>query len=289
MAVVVGTSGYDYPEWVGEKLFYPSSLVQRRRDWLTYYASQFPAIELNFTYYGATNPRQVEGMLHRVEPEARLSLLEGDFNPRPDFTFIIKAYATLTHNITNDWRMDARHFREDIHPLIRSGKLTAVLAQFPSRFRMTTKTATYCVRLAEELAPVQLVVEPRSQEWFTPMVRNALAERGVVMAGVDAPDESRMPRALEYEAAGGDDITTSLPLNYVRMHGRREGSWWSGDAASRYEYRYSDTQLDRFARRLAAAQPEAQTFVMFNNHRHAEAALNAKRLTELLDRELTGI
>jgi len=289
MPVIIGTSGYDYPEWVGEELFYPPSLHKRRGDWLTYYASQFPAIELNFTYYGATNPRQVEGMLKRTEPDRRLSLMEGDFSPRPDFLFIIKAYATLTHNITPEWRDDMAHFRSDIQPLIDSGRLAGVLAQFPSRFRMTSQTATYCVRLAEEIAPVRLIVEPRRSEWFTANVRNALAGHGVVLAGVDAPEESHMPRALDHGNTEGAGAFASLPVNYVRMHGRREGSWWSGDAASRYEYRYSNSQLDRFARQLQASPSDAETFVMFNNHRHADAALNAKQLRKLLDRELTGV
>lgn len=45
--LLIGTSGYDYPEWKG--VFYPDDL--KRKDFLSYYATQFNALELNNTFY----------------------------------------------------------------------------------------------------------------------------------------------------------------------------------------------------------------------------------------------
>ena len=45
--LLIGTSGYDYPEWKG--VFYPEDL--KRKDFLSYYATQFNALELNNTFY----------------------------------------------------------------------------------------------------------------------------------------------------------------------------------------------------------------------------------------------
>ena len=45
--LLIGTSGYDYPEWKG--IFYPQDL--KRKDFLSYYATQFNALELNNTFY----------------------------------------------------------------------------------------------------------------------------------------------------------------------------------------------------------------------------------------------
>ena len=45
--ILIGTSGYDYPEWKG--VFYPEDL--KRKDFLSYYATQFNALELNNTFY----------------------------------------------------------------------------------------------------------------------------------------------------------------------------------------------------------------------------------------------
>lgn len=40
--ILIGTSGYDYPEWKG--VFYPEDLP--RKDFLSYYATQFNTVEL---------------------------------------------------------------------------------------------------------------------------------------------------------------------------------------------------------------------------------------------------
>lgn len=45
--LLIGTSGYDYPEWKG--VFYPEDL--KRKDFLSYYATQFNALELNNIFY----------------------------------------------------------------------------------------------------------------------------------------------------------------------------------------------------------------------------------------------
>ena len=45
--ILIGTSGYDYPEWKG--VFYPQDL--KRKDFLQFYAAHFNALEVNNTFY----------------------------------------------------------------------------------------------------------------------------------------------------------------------------------------------------------------------------------------------
>lgn len=45
--LLIGTSGYDYPEWKG--VFYPEDL--KRKDFLIFYVTQFNVLELNNTFY----------------------------------------------------------------------------------------------------------------------------------------------------------------------------------------------------------------------------------------------
>lgn len=277
-AIIAGTSGFDYSDWVGADRFYPPSLERRRADWLTYYASQFPVVELNFTYYGETSPQQLERMLRRVDPQRPLYLLEGVYTPQPGFEFVIKAYASLTHRISELWRTEAKRFRGHIAPLVDSGRLLGVLAQFPSRFHAADELVRYIEGLAGELAPVPLIVEPRHHSWFTPQWRARLAQLPVVVCGIDAPREARLPSFAQEETLAGG----AGPFAYVRLHGRREGYWWTGDAASRYEYSYSRQELVRVAGRLLELD-SPKTYVLFNNHRHAGAASNARLLTEILD------
>ena len=46
MAIWVGTSGYNYPEWKGS--FYPETLPAAKM--LPYYAERFPTVEINYTF-----------------------------------------------------------------------------------------------------------------------------------------------------------------------------------------------------------------------------------------------
>lgn len=288
MEIVVGACGYDYPEWVGESRFYPAGLARMRQDWLTYYASQFSIAELNFTYYGETSPAHMEQMLKRTEPSRKLFLLEGEFTPRADFKFVVKAYAALTHSIESGWREQARKYCADIQPLHESGKLLGVLAQLPARAHCSRELMDYILALADALQPLRLIAEFRHLPWYASELRGELAEHGIVAAGIDAPREAKLPSVLgDYTdlqpdaGAGAPWEAHASPFTYIRMHGRREGSWWSGDAASRYEYHYDDGKLTRLAQRLLAADSD-RIYVCFNNHRFAEAPRNAVRLQEIL-------
>jgi uncharacterized protein YecE (DUF72 family) len=290
MQVLIGTSGYDYSDWVGQDGFYPPSLAKRRPDWLTFYASQFPVAELNFTYYGETKPAQLEGMLRRVEPDRALYLLEGEFTPREDFAFVIKAYAALTHKVEDDWRAKAAQFNADTQPLREAGKLGCVLAQFPSVLRYSPQNFVYVLALAEALQPATLVAEFRHRSWFTREIQPELESHGVVFCLVDAPGESALPviGLAAPEAPAVIDpmpMAHAVPFSYVRFHGRNEGSWWTGDAGSRYHYSYSQVQLEALGQRLLSVVLE-KSYVLFNNHQQADAAKNARMLTEIMNRLL---
>ena len=59
MAIWVGTSGYNYPEWKGS--FYPEKLPAAKM--LPYYAERLSTVEINYTYYrtpNAEDPRRLE-------------------------------------------------------------------------------------------------------------------------------------------------------------------------------------------------------------------------------------
>jgi uncharacterized protein YecE (DUF72 family) len=75
----VGTSGYNYPEWRGR--FYPPDLPAARM--LGYYASQFGAVEVNYTFYRMPTEKVLAGWAAQV----------------PDrFTFALKAPRRITHD-----------------------------------------------------------------------------------------------------------------------------------------------------------------------------------------------
>src|SRR5262249_50079395 len=75
----VGTSGYAFKEWKGP--FYPDELPDS--DMLAFYASRFPTVEINNTFYRLPRENVLAGWASQV----------------PDgFTFAIKASQRITHH-----------------------------------------------------------------------------------------------------------------------------------------------------------------------------------------------
>jgi len=79
MRYLIGTSGYNYPEWRGS--FYPEKFPTTKM--LAYYAERFNTVEVNYTFYRIPTP----------------ALLEGWAKGTPDgFTFTLKAPRRITHD-----------------------------------------------------------------------------------------------------------------------------------------------------------------------------------------------
>jgi uncharacterized protein YecE (DUF72 family) len=79
MRHLIGTSGYNYPEWRGS--FYPEKFAATKM--LAYYSERFNTVEVNYTFYRMPTP----------------ALLEGWANGTPDhFTFTLKAPRRITHD-----------------------------------------------------------------------------------------------------------------------------------------------------------------------------------------------
>ncbi len=65
--ILIGTSGYDYPEWRG--VFYPAGL--KRADFLPYYATQFNALELNSSFYNMPTAERLLSFWERSTERGR--------------------------------------------------------------------------------------------------------------------------------------------------------------------------------------------------------------------------
>ena len=70
MAVWVGTSGYNYPEWRGS--FYPPKLPASGM--LPYYAGQFDTVEINYTFYRMPSEKILAGWSRETPEHFRLTL-----------------------------------------------------------------------------------------------------------------------------------------------------------------------------------------------------------------------
>ncbi len=257
-SVQIGTAGYSYKDWKGP--FYPEDC--KPGDMLGVYASRFATTELNFTYYRQPETRQL----------ARMAATAGAQNEA--FTFSIKAFRGLTHEITPAWEDEAQRFRDAVQTLADTGRLGAVLVQFPYAFHYTVQNRQHMDRLLRRLEGLPLACEFRSREWLGDRVYEGLRARNVALVAVDEP---QLRGLLPPVAVPTADI------GYVRLHGRNQNNWWQGDNASRYDYLYSEDELGEWLPRIETICESARTvFVYFNNHWRGQAAENAEQFRRLI-------
>lgn len=257
--ILVGTCGYSYPDWKGA--FYPEDT--REAGMLTYYSSRFPAVELDFTYYRMPALRTME-QIERKTPAG--------------FEFAIKAFKGMTHEIPqhpDDARVMFAAFREALEPFVSTGKLGAVLAQFPFAFRPGPPNQAYIETFRELLSDTSIVVEFRNREWVTQETFAFLRRNELGFCSVDEPAlKGLMPRVA----------VATANLSYVRFHGRNASKWWKhGEVWERYNYLYTAEELAEWVPRIEEmASKSKKTFVLFNNCHAGQAVRNARMMQELL-------
>ena len=253
--IFIGTSGYSYKDWVG--IFYPRGI--RPSEYLAYYARYFSFTELNFSYYRQPETKAVENMVNQT-PE--------------NFRFSIKGHKTLTHERTGDLKTEAEHFQEGIRPLQESGKLTAVLLQFPYSFHYTQDNRNYLGNLCDCCKNLPLALEFRNKEWQKPSVYNELRNRNMIYVIVDMPILNNLPVP---------EVASTSETGYIRFHGRNSKNWWNGTSTTRYDYLYSKNELFEWIEKLSFLIKETKILLIaFNNHYKGKAVENALDLKKLL-------
>lgn len=255
--VRVGTSGFQFDDWVG--VFYPPSLPEKRR--LEYYATFFDCLEVNSTYYRIPRPSVLEHMASRTPA---------------DFVFTVKLHRSITHDRAAA-AAGARDFLEAVRPLQLSGKLGGLLAQFPWSFRNTKENRDHLLFIREQFAQFRLFVEFRHAGWATPGVVSFLQAHGLLMCSVDEP---QLPGLMPSQPFLTGDH------GYVRFHGRNAATWWSGGVSERYDYSYREEELRPWVGHVGQMASRAvRVFVFFNNCHAGQAARNALMMKRLLGLE----
>jgi uncharacterized protein YecE (DUF72 family) len=254
----VGTCGFSYREWVGP--FYPRGLAQT--DYISFYAQVFDAVEIDSTYYATPAPSMFERLDRRTPP---------------DFRFTVKAPGGVTHTPASASPDDdeAERFGAALEPIRKSGKLGAVLAQFPNGFRPSADAFKRLDWLRRAWPDVPIVVEFRHRDWQRPETVRRLRALGLGWCNVDEPAQSSLLRP---------DAQMTSRVGYVRFHGRNAATWWNHEKpADRYSYLYSESELEEWLPRIEhIADGTDETFVFFNNHANGQAAVNARQMSALL-------
>ncbi|MBB5113762.1 uncharacterized protein YecE (DUF72 family) [Micromonospora echinospora] len=268
--------------------WYPDSADTPERR-LSYYARQFPLVEVDATYYSP--------------PAERTARLWAERTPA-GFTFNVKAFSLLTGHPTRvsalykDLRPDTdkrnvypddlpaqayeevwTRFLSALDPLVEAGKLGALLFQFPPWFTIKRDNKQYLLEVARRCAPLRPVFEFRHASWFdgdnAEETLGFLREHELPFVCVDMPQghKSSIPPVL---AATAD-------LAVVRFHGHSD-KWTSKDIHEKFGYDYSKRELRDWAPKLRELAGEAeQTHVLMNNCYRDYAQRNARTLVDLLD------
>ncbi|OGO13948.1 MAG: hypothetical protein A2Y93_04510, partial [Chloroflexi bacterium RBG_13_68_17] len=184
----------------------------------------------------------------------------------------VKAHRSLTHEREE---ADFPGFRDSLSPLVESGKLATVLAQFPHSFHATAANRAYLGRLREELGDLRTVVEFRDQAWVGEETFDQLQTLGLGFCCVDEP---RLPGLMPPVAKA------TGPVAYVRFHGRNAERWWEHEQAwERYDYTYQDDELREWIPRLQELDSQAEvTLVYTNNHYRGQSVGTLRQLQALL-------
>ena len=184
MKILAGTSGYAFKEWKGN--FYPQDLKDDRM--LGYYASKFPAVEINNTFYRLPRANVLREWAAQV-PET--------------FTFALKASQRITHYA---------RLKEESASLVDfllkntallGDRLGPILFQLPPNLQKDVSRFRGFLGLLP--ADRRYVFEFRHESWFDEEVYAAMRERDIAIC-IAEQEDFRCP------------VVSTSTWGYLRLH-----------------------------------------------------------------------
>ncbi len=296
--IVIGTCSWTDPSLIKSKGFYPKGCSSAEAR-LRYYASQFPIVEVDSSFFAM--------------PNAVNSTLWAERTPA-NFVFNVKAFRLLTGHQTpaasfpgdlavllpplkgrakNYYYRDTpeevrdelwRRFIEALRPLKDAGKLLAVHFQFAPWATNSPDWRAHVEDCVARMAGHRVAVEFRNRSWFgaghAEQTLRWQGDLGVCHVVVDEPQVGNFAHSLW--------AVTQPSLVVVRLHGRNADTWEAkGLSASseRFNYEYNDSELQDLAARIGQLADDAfQVAVLLNVNFEDQGIKAARRLTLLLRR-----
>jgi uncharacterized protein YecE (DUF72 family) len=289
------TAGWTDRSLVNDSPFYPKT-AKTPEGRLRHYATQFSLVEVDATYYALMAAETVARWVEWTDQA---------------FHFDVKAHPILTghpvdvERLPRDLKLacetaglgarvypeklpdelrneiEAR-FEASLEPIVRAGRLGAVLAQFPPWFASTRGNVRRLEGLADRWGTLPLSVEFRHKSWLEEgrreRVLDLLRELGLSYVCVDEPPSRTggVPNVV---------AVTNPKLAVVRFHGQNLAAWEKKGAsvAERFDYLYRPSELKAWVLPVKRLASEAETVhAVFNNCVRNYAVLNAKDLAFLL-------
>ena len=283
---LIGTCSWTDATLVKETDWYPRKSM-KAAERLAYYAARYPIVEVDSTYYFPPTPELAASWVERT----------------PDgFTMNVKAWSLLTghptfpHSLWPDLQPEVlpefrdkrnlylKHLppaavdecwdrlRHALMPLHSSGKLGALLFQYPEWFGPKEANRAVVVEAKERLADFRLCVEFRNGRWLAPdeceRTLEFLERNDLPFVCVDEPQG--FPSSLPPVVA----VTSDLAV--VRFHGRNVETWeMKGiSAAERFAYDYDEGELHEWVPKVKELAAGARELHLLMNNCYRDYAVN---------------
>lgn len=292
----IGTASWTDKSLIDSGKFYPAA-ASKPEDRLRFYASQFPLVEVDSSYYAIPTPTTSQLWSERTPPTFRFNVkafrlftlhqTSPSVLPKhirealPDPSRKNVYYNDVPRELRNElWQM----FRDAVGPLHAAGKLSALHFQFAPWVAFHRENFAHIDACMEELEGFQLAVEFRNKTWFEGKHADSTLrferERGLVNVIVDEPQgfANCIPSIWEVTTPG---------LALLRLHGRNHATWnmkGLSKSSERFNYDYNEGELEKLATQvveLAAQVREMQ--VVLNNNYEDQGQRNAKALMRLVE------
>lgn len=293
-SILIGSASWTDKTLIECGRFYPRDCTTAEAR-LRHYASQFPMVEVDSSYYGLPAPQNAQLWAERTPP---------------GFVFNVKAFRLFTGHQTSPavlpkdiqqalgphppkvlYYRDTpaeirdelwRRFLEALAPLKAAGKLGAVHFQFAPWLIRNREGMAHVRHCTEQMPGHLLSVEFRNAIWFdADRLEKTIAferELGVVHTIVDGPQGFTNSVPCVWDV-------TQPKLALLRLHGRNKETWNIKAAASssRFDYWYSPEELDAMIpeiRHVASLADSVQ--IVFNTNYEDQGQVNARLMRQLL-------
>jgi len=294
--VMVGVSSWTELTLVKGGKFYPpwAKTAETR---LNYYASQFPIVEVDSTYYGLPNEltstlwvkRTPEKFIFDIKafrlftqhqtmpivlPKYIRDVLPKTLSARKNIYF-----RDLPRDLLDEvWKL----FSDALQPLRDSGKLGVVLFQFPSWFFPGNEQREYILSCKEKLRPYQLAIEFRHSSW----VSDKNIDRTMSFLDINKLAYVCVDEPQGFNSSVPPVIAATADVSVIRFHGRNKAAWERENTAAsgRFNYLYNENELKEWQPKINELGSKIkQLHVIFNNCYDDKAIQNARQTKLLID------
>ena len=294
--LLLGTASWTDKPLIDSGKFYPPEAKSPEAR-LRHYATQFPLVEVDATYYGLPTVENAQRWVERT-PEG--------------FTFDVKAYSLFTEHPTpvarlpkaiqallphelaakrQFYRRDAPDeivdlcwstYSDALLPLHDAGRLGVIVLQFPKWFVPSRRAFAYLEEVRDRLGHYRGAVEFRHRLWLDAEHQEEtlalLGDLDLSYISVDEPqgfDSSLPPIAAATNA-----------LAFVRFHGRNTETWErrTRTSSERFDYWYEQRELDEWAPRIGVLAGDAdEVHLIVNTNNYDQGPANARLLEQRLE------